>query len=185
MISPQKRIIRCAPYYYGIHIRLKQIRRKGLHVAREKFLFIHLRKLGCHVTVRSRFRTICNTNTNVKPNQSDNQTCSMLFYTIFRCTLYYYPFSCSSPGVFLSSVIQWGGVAYGKYQYPSWGEFCGWVLALASMLWIPGVAIYKVFTTPGGSVFQRICFLLRPDQEEMKAIEVREGLATHSEMQTL
>lgn len=88
-------------------------------------------------------------------------------------------------GVFLSSVIQWGGVAYGKYQYPSWGEFCGWVLALASMLWIPGVAIYKVFTTPGGSVFQRICFLLRPDQEEMKAIEVREGLATHSEMQTL
>lgn len=88
-------------------------------------------------------------------------------------------------GVFLSSVIQWGGVAYGKYQYPSWGEFCGWVLALASMLWIPGVAIYKVFTTPGGSVYQRICFLLRPDQEEMKAIEVREGLATHSEMQTL
>lgn len=109
----------------------------------------------------------------------------MLLYTIFRYTLYYYPFSCSSPGVFLSSVIQWGGVAYGKYQYPSWGEFCGWVLALASMLWIPGVAIYKVFTTPGGSVFQRFCFLLRPDQEEMKAIEVREGLATHSEMQTL
>lgn len=154
-------------------------------MAREKFLSIHSKKLECHFTVRSRIRTICNTNTNVKPNQSDYQTCSMLFYTIFRCTLYHYPFSCSSPGVFLSSVIQWGGVAYGKYQYPSWGEFCGWVLALASMLWIPGVAIYKVFTTPGGSVFQRICFLLRPDQEEMKAIEVREGLATHSEMQTL
>jgi len=89
------------------------------------------------------------------------------------------------PGVFLFSIIQWSGVVYDKYQYPDWAEFCGWVLALASMLWIPGVAIYKIIKTPGSSIYQRICFLLRPDQEEMKAIEVREGLATHSEMQNL
>ncbi|XP_058961625.2 sodium- and chloride-dependent GABA transporter 1 isoform X1 [Pocillopora verrucosa] len=88
-------------------------------------------------------------------------------------------------GVFLFSVIQWSGVKYGDYQYPPWAEFCGWVLALASMLWIPGVATYKLIKTPGSSLYQRICFLLRPDEEEMKAIELREGLATQGEMETL
>ena len=90
-----------------------------------------------------------------------------------------------SPGVFLFSVIQWRGVSYGSYQYPGWAEFCGWVLALASMLWIPGVAIYKIVITPGSSLFQRLCILLRPDDEEMKTIQVREGLTTQTELETL
>lgn len=88
-------------------------------------------------------------------------------------------------GVFLFSVIQWSGVTYDSYQYPDWAEFCGWVLALASMLWIPGVAIYKIVTTPGSSLFQRLCFLLRPDDDEMKTIQVREGLTTQTELETL
>lgn len=88
-------------------------------------------------------------------------------------------------GVFLFSVIQWSGVSYDSYQYPGWAEFCGWVLALASMLWIPGVAIYKIVKTPGSSLFQRLCFLLRPDDDEMKTIQVREGLTTQIELETL
>lgn len=92
---------------------------------------------------------------------------------------------CFFSGVFLFSIAQWAGVSYGKYKYPNWAEFCGWVLALASMLWIPGVAIYKIIKTPGRSIYQRLCFLLRPDHEEMKAIEIREGLVTHSETQNL
>ncbi|XP_067054469.1 sodium- and chloride-dependent GABA transporter 1-like isoform X3 [Acropora muricata] len=88
-------------------------------------------------------------------------------------------------GVFLFSVIQWKGVVYGDYKYPVWAEFCGWVLALASMLWIPGVALFKIFKTPGDSLYQRVCFLLRPDEEEMKAIEQREGLICASETQNL
>lgn len=88
-------------------------------------------------------------------------------------------------GVFLFSVIQWSGVSYGDYKYPGWAEFCGWVLALASMLWIPAVAIYKIIKTPGSSLYQRICFLLRPSHDDMKMIEVREGLATQAEMENL
>jgi len=94
-------------------------------------------------------------------------------------------FCALSPGVFLFSVIQWSGVSYGSYQYPGWAEFCGWVLALASMLWIPGVAIYKIVKTPGTSLFQRLRFLLRPDDDEMKTIQVREGLTTQTELETL
>lgn len=76
-------------------------------------------------------------------------------------------------------------MSLGSYQYPDWAEFCGWVLALASMMWIPGVAIYKIVKTPGSSLFQRIRHLLRPDDEEMKTIQVREGLTTDAEMETL
>ena len=82
-------------------------------------------------------------------------------------------------------MIQWKGVSYGGYKYPAWAEFCGWVLALASMLWIPTVALFKIFKTPGDSLYQRICFLLSPDEEEMKAIELREGLVSASEAQNL
>ena len=94
-------------------------------------------------------------------------------------------FNLAFSGVFLFSVIQWKGVVYGDYKYPVWAEFCGWVLALASMLWIPGVALFKIFKTPGDSLYQRVCFLLRPDEEEMKAIEQREGLISGSETQNL
>lgn len=52
-------------------------------------------------------------------------------------------------GIFIFSCIQWGGITYGKYQYPAWAEFFGWLIALSSMLCIPGVAIYQVYKTPG------------------------------------
>lgn len=58
-----------------------------------------------------------------------------------------------APGVmlaiFLYSVSQWGGVSYGTYKYPPWAEFLGWVIALSSMLCIPGFAIYQIYYTPG------------------------------------
>lgn len=52
-------------------------------------------------------------------------------------------------GIFLFSVSQWGGISYGDYKYPPWAEFIGWLIALSSMLFIPGVAIYNLYMTPG------------------------------------
>ena len=52
-------------------------------------------------------------------------------------------------GIFLFSVSQWGGISYGDYKYPPWAEFFGWLIALSSMLFIPGVAIYNLYMTPG------------------------------------
>ena len=52
-------------------------------------------------------------------------------------------------GIFLYSTSQWAGVSYGDYKYPPWAEFIGWLLALSSMLLIPGVAIWQLYRTPG------------------------------------
>ena len=58
-------------------------------------------------------------------------------------------------GIFLFSISQWGGVSYNDYKYPPWAEFFGWVLALSSMLFIPGIAIWQLYRTPG--TFLEVC----------------------------
>ena len=52
-------------------------------------------------------------------------------------------------GVFFYSVIQYEPVTYLDYRYPWWGEFIGWLMALSSILVMPGFAVYKLITTPG------------------------------------
>ncbi|XP_028392400.1 sodium- and chloride-dependent GABA transporter 1-like [Dendronephthya gigantea] len=78
-------------------------------------------------------------------------------------------------GVFIFSLYSWKGVTYGTYQYPPEAEFFGWLLALASMLWIPGMAIYMVREAPGSSFSERLRMAFTPNQEIAKQIEMREG----------
>ena len=49
----------------------------------------------------------------------------------------------------MSSLIQWEGVSLGDYKYPAWAEVIGWLVALMSMLLIPGFAIYEVYRARG------------------------------------
>lgn len=86
--------------------------------------------------------------------------------------------------MFLFSVIQWSGVWYGKYKYPGWAEAIGWILALSSMVWIPGVALYQIFKQ-SGTLRERIRKLTRPDKEVMKLIAKRENLTNVSELENL
>jgi len=70
-------------------------------------------------------------------------------------------------GVFLFSLIQYQPLAYLGYVYPWWGQLLGWVLALSSMLCIPGYAIYIYSVTPG--TFEERCKqLFRPNIEEIE-----------------
>ena len=60
-------------------------------------------------------------------------------------------------GIFLFSISQWSGVSYNDYKYPPWAEFLGWVIALSSMLFIPGVAIWQLYHAPG--TFMEVSFV--------------------------
>jgi len=51
--------------------------------------------------------------------------------------------------IIMANVIQWNGVSYNKKPYPAWAEFLGWMMALVSMLLIPGFAIHQLWKTPG------------------------------------
>ncbi|XP_058966080.2 sodium- and chloride-dependent GABA transporter 1-like [Pocillopora verrucosa] len=84
-------------------------------------------------------------------------------------------------GIFLFSVSQWGGISYGDYKYPPWAEFIGWLIALSSMLFIPGVAIYNLYMTPG-TFMERLYICLKPDPVVQKEIEERQGLEHQVEL---
>ena len=51
--------------------------------------------------------------------------------------------------IVMANIIQWNGVKYNKQPYPGWAELIGWMMALASMLLIPGFAIHQMWKTPG------------------------------------
>ena len=52
-------------------------------------------------------------------------------------------------GVFVFSVVKYEPLVYMNYRYPSWGEGIGWLMALSSIIAIPGYAIYLFIVTPG------------------------------------
>uniref|UniRef100_A0A1I8JIY4 Sodium-and chloride-dependent GABA transporter 2 n=1 Tax=Macrostomum lignano TaxID=282301 RepID=A0A1I8JIY4_9PLAT len=52
-------------------------------------------------------------------------------------------------------------LSLGPYKYPAWANIVGWMLAASSIIWIPGVAVVQLCTTPG-SFRERLRFLLTP-----------------------
>ncbi|XP_048412924.1 sodium- and chloride-dependent glycine transporter 2 isoform X2 [Stegostoma tigrinum] len=46
-------------------------------------------------------------------------------------------------------IIDFEPVRYGTYQYPDWGQGLGWVIAFASLIWIPVGVIHTLFTLKG------------------------------------
>lgn len=50
-------------------------------------------------------------------------------------------------------------LTYMDYVYPWWGQLIGWLLALSSMLCVPGYAIYIYWVTPGTTEEVNIFFL--------------------------
>ena len=51
--------------------------------------------------------------------------------------------------IFIWSLATWTGISVGSYLFPPWAEFLGWLVALSSMLWVPGFAIYEYFKATG------------------------------------
>ncbi|KAK9503688.1 hypothetical protein O3M35_010195 [Rhynocoris fuscipes] len=52
-------------------------------------------------------------------------------------------------GIFIFYVLDYVPVTYGTYEYPTWAQVVGIGISLASMLWIPGYAVYYFIVTPG------------------------------------
>ena len=61
-------------------------------------------------------------------------------------------------------------------SYPLFGEIIGWMLALVSVIWIPGVACYKLRYCSTGSFTQRIRFLITPDVAQLRRVAMENGI---------
>lgn len=51
-------------------------------------------------------------------------------------------------------------LSYEGYIYPVWANVLGWLIASSSIVMIPGMAIYKIITTPGSFVQVSILFII-------------------------
>ncbi|KAJ1521895.1 hypothetical protein ONE63_002232 [Megalurothrips usitatus] len=76
--------------------------------------------------------------------------------------------------LFLIFIIVYGlmgyePLTYDDYVYPAWANVLGWVIAGSSVAMIPGVAAFKLATTPG-TLWQRLCYLTTPWRDQQSAV---------------
>ncbi|XP_074600060.1 sodium- and chloride-dependent GABA transporter 1-like [Brevipalpus obovatus] len=91
------------------------------------------------------------------------------------------PILCAA--VFFGNLVVYTRLRIGDYIFPLWGEFLGWMLALSSMVWIPGYAIYLYYITPG-TFDDKYKKIIKPDVsdilEEIRLRKLKESGATTS-----
>lgn len=69
-------------------------------------------------------------------------------------------------GVFVFNLIQYAPLTYDKYEYPTWADGLGWILALFPLIWLLSSMIWKITTVKGEmSVLEKIKFLLKPSPQ--------------------
>lgn len=66
--------------------------------------------------------------------------------------------------ILIFSIIQFKPARYENYVFPPWAQGVGWVIAMASIIWIPVGTIHTLWVLPG-SLMQVMCihhFLVCP-----------------------
>ncbi|CAB3981103.1 sodium- and chloride-dependent GABA transporter 1-like [Paramuricea clavata] len=76
--------------------------------------------------------------------------------------------------ILISTIVQWEGITLDDYKYPPWAEFIGWLIALASMLLVPGFAIYEVYHARGLTIREKISKSFQPNNDLILEIEQRQ-----------
>ncbi|CAH1800555.1 unnamed protein product [Owenia fusiformis] len=74
--------------------------------------------------------------------------------------------------VFLLFIIVFGLVfheplTYEKYVYPGWANMIGWLIAMSSVVCIPGVALIQIIRAPG-TLLEKLRFVITPWRETQK-----------------
>ncbi|CAM9127446.1 unnamed protein product [Lampetra planeri] len=63
--------------------------------------------------------------------------------------------------ILIFSIIQFQPARYGDYVFPPWAQGVGWVIAMASIIWIPLGAIHTLWVLPG-SLMQKLKLSITP-----------------------
>jgi len=77
--------------------------------------------------------------------------------------------------VFIFYIVSFKPVKLGSYEYPGWAEGLGLCFSFASMMWVPGYAIYYLFTQPG-TFMQNLRSGLSPNMNLRKEAKIASKL---------
>jgi len=66
--------------------------------------------------------------------------------------------------IIVFAAMGWEGVSYDGVAYPAWAEFCGWLLVLVTVIWIPICAV-KCIWEQEGSLFERFVVAVTPKED--------------------
>uniref|UniRef100_A0A8C2XH33 Transporter n=1 Tax=Cyclopterus lumpus TaxID=8103 RepID=A0A8C2XH33_CYCLU len=66
--------------------------------------------------------------------------------------------------IVIASAVKSSGLKYDDYVFPNWANIVGWSVAMSSMMFVPGYAIYK-FCSVKGTFKQRIAYCITPEHE--------------------
>ncbi|XP_036379971.1 sodium- and chloride-dependent GABA transporter ine [Megalops cyprinoides] len=85
--------------------------------------------------------------------------------------------------ILVFSVIQFKPARYESYVYPPWAQGIGWIIALASIIWIPVGAVHTLWVLPG-SFKQRLQksitpFALDKDAKRPYYLEKQRGICSN------
>nr|CAB3266309.1 sodium- and chloride-dependent GABA transporter 1-like [Phallusia mammillata] len=91
------------------------------------------------------------------------------------------PITCSIMALYL--LVKQKPFAYGKYTYPVWGQLLCHMVALSSVLFIPGYAIYLVISArmKGESLYKLRRQSFSSDVDEISEVEREKKIRIHSE----
>uniref|UniRef100_T1JI01 Transporter n=1 Tax=Strigamia maritima TaxID=126957 RepID=T1JI01_STRMM len=65
--------------------------------------------------------------------------------------------------ILMFNIIDFDGVRYANYEFPTWTLALGWLMALSSVIMIPIVAICKLYRVKG-TLYERVKCLIKPDE---------------------
>ena len=96
-------------------------------------------------------QTIQMTHTHTHKHMSSVSACHSV--TLFDVLFYFV-----LQGIFAFQCVQFERITYNDtYLYPWWADLVGWFMTLASLMFIPGIALYKLCTVPGNLTLKEVC----------------------------
>ncbi|KAG8007934.1 Sodium-and chloride-dependent neutral and basic amino acid transporter B(0+) [Nibea albiflora] len=98
---------------------------------------------------------------------------SFIFWLWWR-TCWFFLSPCVTVVILVWSLINFEPPSYGAIQFPDWGLALGWCMAVFCLLWIPGVAVYKLLRAEG-SPQKRLKSLCSPAKEWRPYLDVHRG----------
>uniref|UniRef100_A0A8C5QZZ9 Transporter n=1 Tax=Leptobrachium leishanense TaxID=445787 RepID=A0A8C5QZZ9_9ANUR len=90
---------------------------------------------------------------------------SLVIISCIMCVAIMYIYGNCKLFILIFTVIQYRPISYNNYVYPDWAITLGFLMALSSVICIPGYAVICVWNSEGDTFLQRLKNALKPNKD--------------------